>query len=333
MKVRILMALRDNDYLERLSRVMSEKYASLLEITACSSTDSMQKLLQHDHVDVALVDPELAGALDMSAVKMPILLWDGVTDIPALEENPRIIRKYQRISAITAAVLEHYATLPSNDPVLEDGAEIVAVWSPAGGCGKTTAALAYAAQAASRGEKAIYLDLEPFSSVDAYFTANGKSISSVFERLDANPELLLQSVQQEDSSSGICFFNKPDNYDDMNELTGDDIRTLVNACARICDTLVVDYSGDCNERARVLFAAAQKVLIVVDNGAAAQKKWAQFCRQHSVFESIREKTVLVKNRGAAKIPDNGASGTVLLPVVQSADPSVVYKTLSSGYFA
>lgn len=333
MKVRILIALSDNDYLERLSRVMSEKYANLLEITACSSADSMQKLLQHDHADVALVDPELVGALDMSAVKMPILLWDGVTDISALEESTRIIKKYQRISAITAAVLEHYSTLPSNDPVLEDGAEIITVWSPAGGCGKTTVALAYAAQAASHGGKTIYLDLEPFSSVDVYFSANGKSISSVFERLDANPELLLQSIQQEDSSSGICYFNKPDNYDDMNELTGDDIKTLVNACARICDTLVVDYSGDCNERAKVLFAAARKVLLVVDNEAAAQKKWVQFCSQHSVFESIREKTVLVKNRGAAKIPDNGVSGTVLLPVVQSADPSVVYKTLSSGYFA
>ena len=333
MKVRILIALSDTDYLERLSRVMSEKYANLLEVTACSSADSMQQLLRHDHVDVALVDPELAGALDMSAVKMSILLWDGVTDISAMNENPRIIKKYQRISAITAAVLEHYSTLPNHDPVLEDGAEIITVWSPAGGCGKTTTALAYAAQAASRGGKTIYLDLEPFSSVDVYFAANGKSISSVFERLDANPELLLQSVQQEDSSSGICYFNKPDNYDDMNELTAEDIKTLVNACARICDTLVVDYSGDCNERAKVLFAAARKILLVVDSGAAAQKKWAQFCSQHSVFESIREKAVLVKNRGAAKTPDNGVSATVLLPVVQSADPSVVYKTLSSGYFA
>lgn len=333
MKVRILIALSDNDYLERLSRVMSEKYANLLEITVCSGEDSLRRLLQHDREDVALVDPELASSLDMDAVRMPILLWDGMTDISAMDKSLRIIKKYQRVSSIIAAVLEHYSTLPNNDPVLEDGAEIITVWSPAGGCGKTTVAMAYAAQAASGGGKVIYLDLEPFSSVDVYFPAGGKSISSVFERLDANPELLLQSVQQKDSGSGICYFSKPDNYDDINELTADDLKTLVNACAQICDTLVVDYSGPCNERAKALFAAARKVLLVVDGAAAGQKKWAQFCLQHSVFESIREKAVLVKNRGAAKTPANGVPSTVLLPVVQSADPAVVYKTLSSGYFA
>lgn len=332
MKVRILIALSDNDYLERLTRVMSERYTNLLEITACSSADTLQQFLRNDRVDVALVDAGLIGALDRTAVRMTVLLWDGVTDISAIDKSLRIIKKYQRISAIAAAVLEHYATLPNKDPVFEDGAEIITVWSPAGGCGKTTVALAYAAQAASSGRKAIYLDLESFSSVDVYFPTGGKSISRVFERLDANPELLLRSIQQEDNSSGICYFNKPDNYDDINELTGDDIKTLVRACARICDTLVVDYSGACNEQAKVLLATACKVLLVVNDEAASQKKWTQFCTQHSVFESIREKAVLVKNRGAAMTPDNGVTSTVLLPVVQSADPAVVYKTLSSGYF-
>lgn len=332
MKVRILIALNDNDYLERLTRVMSEKYTNLLEITACSSEDNLKQLLRNDRVDVALVDSELVGALDRAAVKMTMLLWDGMTEIPAIDKNLRIVKKYQRISAITAAILEHYATLPNNDPMLEEGAEIITVWSPAGGCGKTTVALAYAAQTASNGRKAIYLDLEPFSSIDVYFAAGGKSISGVFEQLDANPELLLQSIQQEDTGSGIYYFNKPDNYDDINELTGDDIRTLVRACARICDTLVVDYSGPCNKQAKTLFTSSSRVVLVVDDKAASQKKWAQFCTQHSVFESIREKAVLVKNRGVAKVPDNGVASTVLLPAVQSTDPTVVYKTLSSGYF-
>lgn len=333
MKVRILIALSDNAYLERLTCVMSEQYANLLEITACSSKDNLQQILRNDRVDVVLVDLELVDALDRTAVRMPMLLWDGMADISTVDKNLRIIKKYQRISAITAAVLEYYSTLPNNDPMLEDGAEIITVWSPAGGCGNTTVALAYAAQAVSSGRKTIYLDLEPFSSVDVYFAAGGKSISSVFERLDANPELLLQSMQQKDNSSGICYFNKPDNYDDINELTGDDIKTLVRACARICDTLVVDYSGACNKHAKILFEVSRKVLIVVNDETASQKKWTQFCTQHSAFETIREKAVLVKNRGAAKTSDNGVASTVLLPVVQSADPIVVYKTLSSGYFA
>ena len=332
MKVRILIALKDNDYVERLSRVMSEKYANLLEITACSGEEGLQQILQRDHVDVALVDPELVDSLDMAAVRMPILLWDGMADVSAIDERVQIIKKYQRISAITATILERYSMLPHNDPEIDGGAEIITVWSPAGGCGKTTVALAYAAQIAAAGKKVIYLDLEPFSSVDVYFSASGKSISSVFERLDANPELLLQSIRIEDPGSSKGYFSKPDNYDDINELTADDVKTLINACARICDTVVIDYSGACSARAEVLFSAARKILLVVTGEMACQKKWEQFCAQHSVFESIREKSVLVKNRGAAKTPDNGVLVSVLLPEVQASDPVVVYKTLSSGYF-
>lgn len=333
MKIRILVAVADSDYLERLTRVMSEKYADLLEVTACSSESSLSQLLQRTNIDVALVDTEFAEVLEPTRVKMMILLWDGKEDVSHVDKRVRLAKKYQRISSITSSVLECYAALPSAAPVLESGAPTTVVWSPAGGCGKTTAALAYAAQRAANGKKVVYLDLEPFSSVDVYFSGNGKSISGVFEQLDANPELLLKSVQMQDSGSSIYFFNKPDNYDDMNELTAEDVLTLVRACARSCDEVVVDYSSACDTRLQVLFDVANAVLLVVDGSRTCQKKWEQFCTQHSVFASICEKATLVKNRGAGKMENYGIKVVVDLPGVQSADPTVVYKTLSGGYFA
>lgn len=333
MRIRILIAAEDADYLDRLTRVVADKYADLFEVNVCSSKESLRQMQQRGNADIALIGAEFVDCIDLGRVRMPILLWDGEADISQADEKMKMVKKYQRISSIVSKVLEHYSVLPKATPMMEGGASITVVWSPAGGCGKTTVALAYAAQKAAAGEKTVYLDLEPFSSSDVYFSGTGKSISCVFERLDTNPELLLQSVQMQDSGSNIYYFNKPDNYDDMNELTAEDMCTLVSACAKNCDEVIVDCGGACSVQLKALLDMATSVLLVVTGEPHCQKKWEQFCTQHSVFESIRERALLVKNRGAGKIAGHGVERIVELPTVQSADPVIVYKTLSGGYFS
>ena len=243
------------------------------------------------------------------------------------------IKKYQRISSIVAEVLSYSAIyLPcGRDPDFER-ARVTAIWSPAGGVGKTAVALAYAAKVVSEGKQALYLDLEPFSSVPVYFNETGRSISAIFEMLEngeGNVKMLIRSTSQQDFG-GIKYFCKPDNYDDINILSAENIEKLTNACAGVTDELVIDMSCVCDERARRVFSLADKVFLVVDQSAASQIKMNQFASQHSDFLQIKDKVTLVANKGAAiNVPF--VETIVSLPFVKSTDRLEVYQTMSAGF--
>jgi Flp pilus assembly CpaE family ATPase len=212
-----------------------------------------------------------------------------------------------------------------------NNARITAVWSPSGGVGKTTVALAYAAQKSVNGGKITYLDLEYFSSTSVYFSESGKSISTAFERLDGNAALLLKAIILKDTGSGISYFSPPNNYDDMNELTADDIENLVLAVSNNSDELVVDLPSVCDERCRKVLEAANAIYLVTDGTKTVTSKSQQFVSQHNLFERISAKIVLVANKGA-KVNDTRFRRTVYLPSVSSNDPVSVYKTLSGVSF-
>lgn len=330
MKIQLLIAISDSDYMEHLSRVLTEKSADLFEVSACSAPDRLGELLSRRRFDAALLDADMAEAADLSAIRLPLLVWDGASETGEKARGLSRVRKYQRISAISGEVAQQYAAVcEPQEGFGASRARITAVWSPAGGSGKTTVALAFAAQRASAGKRAVYLDLEPFSATPACFKEPGKSISTVFEKLDGDVNLLFQSIRQEDSGSGICYFGRPQNYDDMNILTEEDITALVEGCAAGADELVVDLGSLCTRPVRRALELADQVFLVADSSAVCRAKCDQFRTQHNVYDAIAGKLTVVANRGARNVAAQGETA-LSLPKVDADDPVVVYKTLS-GY--
>jgi hypothetical protein len=200
--------------------------------------------------------------------------------------------------------------------------------------GKTTVALAYAEKLISQGRQVLYLNLEPFSSIPAYFEERGKSISAVFEMLENNEGnigMMIRGIRRQDSG-GIFYFCRPDNYDDMNVLSTENISMLVNACAGVTEELIVDMSCVCDERTRQIFDLSDRVFLVTGPTSSSDFKLSQFASQNDVFERIKERVVTVANMDAA-VGALLTTGILPLPLVQSADPSVIYRTLAGCGFA
>lgn len=327
MKTRLLIVSSDKDYVDHLSRVLTEKHESVFEVTICTATERLAELQEGKKFDIALVESSMKAV--STDARLCFQLWSEESGVRGLEGVQRI-PKYQRVSQIVSQILEGYAEVSTAGPG-EVQARVTAVWSPAGGSGKTTVSLAYAAQQVANRKKTTYLSLEPFSSQPVYFAGDGKSISSVFTKLDGNVDLLLQSIRQEDSGSGIGYFCKPDNYDDIAVLTDEDALCLIDACSAAADEVVVDLGSVWDEKISAILERADTVFVVVGGSRSGQAKWKQFCEQHNMLERLREKLVLVANRGA----QGGAAENIpviRLPLVRSEDPIVVYKTLSAGYF-
>lgn len=183
MKIKLLIATSDSDYMDHLSRVLLEKKSNLFEVTVCSDESCLSEIFSKGRFDAALLEENMLSQLDISGVHMPLLLWDGITELTEQTGGIDRIQKYQRISAMCSEITQKYAAIHSGRGGYGAGrAKITAVWSPVGGVGKTTVALALAANLASKQKNTIYFSLEPFSSNMAFFKEPGKTISTVFEK-------------------------------------------------------------------------------------------------------------------------------------------------------
>ena len=333
MRIKLLIATGDADYAEHLSNMLSERHGDDFEVGVYTSAAGLRDFMAANPYDAALLESDFLSAAPLNAVRLPLLLV-GETGAVAGEgtDAVRKILKYQRISSLAGKIMEYYAEVSAGLSGFGGRrARVTAVWSPAGGAGKTTVALAYAASRVSAGKQAVYLSLENFSSTAAYFPETGPSISRLFEKLEANAQMFQKGIRQLDAGTGVAYFCGPDNYDDLNVLSAEDMESLIGACAEDTDELVVDLSSQCDRRTQAILALADTVMLVCDFSAASQAKLRQFMNQHSIFGQIRTKAVLVNNKGAQfAAPD--LSRTIQLPVVHAADPGAVFKTLSGGRF-
>ena len=336
MRIKLAIATIEADYSEHLSRYISQHYSDLIDVSVCFTSDSLADTLAKHKFDIALLDKELISEADLSSIAFPVILvGDAEPDTESATEL-QAIRKYQRASIIVADVLESFAKASKySRSLVSEKANITAIWSPSGGVGKTTVALSYAMKKAAEGRQALYLNLESFSSVPAYFYESGRSISTVFEMFESGEgdiKMMIRGICQQDKETGVTYFCRPENFDDIYALTAENIADLAAACAGVTEELVIDLSCDCDLKAKKVFALADKVMIVTDQSATSEVKLLQFISQNNVFENIKEKLTLIANKGAAA--EKGYCSEIFyLPLVSTSDPMLVCKTLSAGFEA
>lgn len=332
MKIQLLIAAAESDYAEYLSNTLSAKYTGMFSVELCSSHEKLSETLSIKNYDVILIEPEWIPSIPRQSVKMILALICENSSLPESLPNVIQVQKYQRISTLVHEVLEHYDNIsPIIDNFRKGKKQIVAVWSPAGGVGKTSIALAFAARAVSNGGIATYLSFEHFSSADTFFVREGNSAGVLFEKLLSDSELSIQDIRRHDSGSGIEYFYPPANFDDINKLTKDDMVYLTNTCVRAGDIVVVDLPSICDRRVQAILELADTVLLVMDGSKTAFAKLDIFVSQQIVFETIKHKVRLVANRGA-NLVDTRFDNIISLPIVHSDDPVSVYKTLSGKSF-
>lgn len=329
MNIRLVIISSDMEYAECFSDVIADNYKNVFKMSICSSAEKYKELSGKKHFDIALVDSDIVEEIAFPNARLCAQLCEGELRQEDLT-GYYPIQKYQRVSHIVSALLEQYAKVASGSGGYgQTKGQLTAVWSPAGGVGKTSIALAYAAGRASEDNPVIYLDLESFSSTAAYFRDNAKSISALFEGLggNSNMEILIAGLLQKDTGSGILYFGPAINYDDVNILSVSDLEEIINGCVVQCGELVVDLSSACDEKTRYILERADRVLAVADDSMTGRNKWNQFQTQHSLYSEIADKMTLVANKGA-DVSSWYKESVVSVPFVRSQDPVVVYKTLS-----
>lgn len=337
MNIRLAIADSNGEYLKRLLNVL-EEYKDL-SFSVYTDKKSLEKALLERSFDVLLFDASVyEGQVSLGKTSLGIMLLHEDEDVPAVCIAFPKIKKYQRISGIYKKILELYADVCGDSGVLSDQkkTKIVAFYSPIGGCGKTTMALAAASRLAMMGQKTFYVNLEGIASEGCYLPQKGeKGMSEMLGALGTNVNfrVKLQGLMQT-KIDNLFYLNHFDTPNDMYELKPEEISELIASIymTGLFDFLVMDMDTSLDEKALKIFEAADKIVIIEKSDAMAEGKLGVFLKQTHIMQEYKRKMFGLLNfdigkasAAAAEIPQIGK-----ISMMQNPDAAQLITMLSGG---
>ncbi|MBS6194849.1 MAG: hypothetical protein KH828_04645 [Clostridiales bacterium] len=312
MKIKVIIVDKDKNYTARALRGFQAHFADRIELRVFSDVESFYQDISASYADLILADS--SAGVDIGRIpestsfgylceRMDVEEIDGVN----------AICKYQKLEILYKMMLGIFAEKSSNIKFRHSvsSARMTMFTSVQGGSGTSAAAAAYALRRGKEGKKIFYLSLEKFGDSDMYFSGDGiMSFSDVIYALKSKKSNLiikLESAVKRDSS-GVEFFSTCRNAYDMFELKDSEISALLQGIAQMkeYDEIVMDLSGDLNERMSVLMEEfADNIVYVCDGSLTGNKKFERFCEAVRVREqqkgiNLLGKMILLYNRYSSK---------------------------------
>ncbi|MGN0695676.1 MAG: AAA family ATPase [Oscillospiraceae bacterium] len=303
MKIKLALADSNTEYGEKLLGILERR--ENFAVSMFTSPEALKESLIKQSYDIVLISPDIAGApLNFKHASVVIVLSDSETDsLPG--EGFHAINKYQRGTRLVNNILEIYSEYSpmrgSGNGRAAGNARIISVYSPAGGSGKTSVAIAIAELICNRGSKVLYINFEEFSSYGAYFKTEGNKnmgeiISGIEKRIDIG--MKISSIART-ADNGVMYFDEFENILDIYDISTDECEKLINeiAVSGACDFLIVDMGISFDERNRRMLDISDCNVIVTCGNDFAVRKIDRFLTQIIDISENNDKFCIVHNFG------------------------------------
>ena len=282
MNISIAIADTDRTYLERLGEVL-QGYKELT-VSIFTKAGALEQALQSRRFDIVLFDPDISEQRLLLSARLAICLYRDDARNNSLYSDCRKVLKYQRISRIYKEVIKAYADEAGDGADFDHAcrSEVIAVYSPVGGSGKTTVAFALAGRFAALGREALLLNLEQLDSSACLHPHTEDGITALVEAVEEhkNYELKLKGILKK-GQNGISYVEGFERIVDYNTVTKEEISEVLDKIRRcgICDVLVVDMGSHMDGIGLAVFDLADSIVIVEKPGEFPVQKMELFARQ------------------------------------------------------
>lgn len=338
MVIRIALACKDADYLERLFHGL-EKFPDL-DLTLYSDEEILMQNLNNRRFDIFVFSPEIfVQDTDYQKVKadLKLLLDDEEHSVSIMFADAKRIRKYQRTGNIYKSMLDYYSDVCGRDRGSGNSlAQIVAFYSPIGGAGKTTLALVAAEKFAKNGKRTFYISLEDMASEDCYLQqGNEKGLSDLMKYVDsdANFAMKIESMLKvrRDNFYYVNHFTSPNDIYDMDI---SDIQGLLKAIQMtgLFDVVVVDMGTALDKKNLTLFEMSDRIVVIERSDEISARKMNCFCRMYHIINEYGMKMARIVNFDngisypiESNIPELGRIG-----IVQNMDAANIISVLADS---
>ncbi|MDD4503921.1 MAG: hypothetical protein PHS15_03725, partial [Clostridiaceae bacterium] len=183
-KLNLAIADFDEIYVRGLSDYINSNHSSDFMVSCFTRIDSFIRYLeQQPPAEVLIISPDFYDiSVGYPHIKLKVLLSTGALS----REYPgfQIISKYSTGEKLLGEVVHLYSEFNPFEmrlPTCSKKAELIGVYSPGGGTGKTTIAAALSMQCTELGIQSFYLNLESIQSTGVFFNSNSKrNLSYIF---------------------------------------------------------------------------------------------------------------------------------------------------------
>jgi len=317
-RINLIIAESDSVFLKELANYASKNYSGLTPIS-CNNNTVLADVLDKDNADVLLLDEELYSQTieDLTQGMGTKIMFTAKKQNPALGICPKsgwkMVFKFQKMSVLFNEVQQIHAqsmdTTQNTEKIYipQPGyvdTKIMAFYSPIGGSGKTTLALACALTLIhNMGQRVFYLNLENINGNAVYTpTKGGENMSGLFDALkqpySTNHKIKMMRVT--DAETQLEYFRPPDSGLQFNELTKTQIHKLLSDIAALkeYDTVIIDLSAHFSDTNMFFLEKSDSIIMPVVSGLLPLQKinafYSELPRRYEL-SALKDKIILVWN--------------------------------------
>lgn len=305
-RINIVIADSDELYLNHLTNYLIE-HMNTFEICSFTTKESLIKYVgdKSNRIDIiAFTEDLMDGTISVASAPVKILLSDG--SFTELEFES--VNKFQKAEKFINDILMIYAEKTGRVEAVSAGdkeTKIVGFFSPVGGCGKTTLALATAYALASQGKRVFYLNAERLNSTyNVLNEASNGSLSDLYltvKTKGANIELRIIANKFTDANSNISYINPAESSLEINELTLDEFKKLIYEFEKLgeFDVVIIDFDTEFNKDKIEILNCMDRIIVPFTSENLSLAKIGLFVKELGMYDELKdisEKSVFVLNK-------------------------------------
>lgn len=310
-RLELVIADEDKDYANRLCAYIRTSFKQTFIVEVLNEKSRLQDYL-HDGKRgkaIYLISPGFQCYMrgrenDIGAV---IILSPYRDNLPGTWRYPSLY-KYQRVDLIIKGIMKllcGFETVKYESLERPNKPKVVAVYSAAGGTGKTTIATALSIQASWEGNKVLYLNLEDISSSPFFLGCEDEyTLSGILYFLraeDTKAALRIEGAVCCDPLYQVCFFNTLGSIIEFREEWSKEISILLEELKKgSYDYILIDLSNGISEtNLAVLYSCDHILLVGVPSSMCLGKErllmesFLQLERREGVL--LTDKVIRIKN--------------------------------------
>ncbi len=327
-QIRLGVLDRDLEYLEPLKAYFRSSEggdtAKAFRLAAFTRKEALEAYhAESGTLDLLLVGGGFTGELATLAEFAAVCCDFGEAPLARTAEPAQripFVAKYQPLDQLTAALRTIAAERLKEEPGRPGpSTRTVAVYSAAGGCGKSMAAWNLAAGLAYYGSRTLYASLEEFQSEHPFAEASEEDrYGRLLYYAKTDPKSLstrLGALVQSDPKSGLFSVESLAHSGDIHSLTREETSGLIDGMrAAGYQYIVLDLPASLDERAEAALRSSDAVLWLITDDAVSSQKTARAIVEWvgRLGEPFKDRIVLGVNRftGAPGMSQEAAAGLV-----------------------
>lgn len=295
-KINIVIADSDELYLNHLTNYLIERM-NTFEVYSFTTKESLIKFVgdKSKKIDIiAFTEDLLDGTISVADIPAKILLTDGsFTNLKDFD----IVNKYQKADKFINDLLMVYAEKTGRVEAVTTGdkaTQVIGFYSPVGGSGKTTLALATAYAEAMSEKRVFYFNAERINSTGNLLgAASSGSMSDVYlsvKTKGANVGLRIIANKYTDPETNITYINSAESSLECNELSVDEFKRLINEFEKLgeFDVVIVDFDSDFSREKIEMLEGFDKIFVPFTTDEPAFSKMRLFLKELEMHEELKE---------------------------------------------